>query len=449
MPVEPVIPQKRSAIDKIIQGLEVVQTVGGLKSDYEKSKLMQLQQEQAKRDLEKQQEMDANIYDPKTASNFVQASADDKRAQQGFIKTKNDKGEVDLKSFWFISPDRLAQENRLADLTEQERKTRLESQYSEGRARPADYDHNIVVYGGKNPGGGFRKAWDIVDGKKVDIWLKPMRQKTLDEGKTPLIPAFDSGGKGFKFPLITEKDLKTPEEKAGYRNAAQKLFEKGIPQEEIPYRISISDVYAYSPKKLETDRKDISVKMKDYVELMPTVRNVDRIIEGIDSDKPIKGAQELRNAQKIGTFSQVLGRIGIQDPEKIKQAAISRTSPESQRLFTALSALKSEFNKLKSGLSLTKDELAAAENALGISEFATDAQLRQGIRQFVAAIRSGMQRVESGYHDASIENYKQGRNTVTSEDPIFQRLDGNGAIVTTPVNKKDEQRNSAINFIGG
>jgi hypothetical protein len=247
------------------------------------------------------------------------------------------------------------------------------------------------------------------------------------------------------------KDLKTPEEKAGYRNAVQKLAEKGIPQNEIPYRISIEDVYAYNPKKLEADRAAISNKLKPYNELMPAIKNVDKLIGGIDGDKPIKGSADLRSALKVGMFGSLASRVGITDVEKLKQAAISKTPSESKNLWTALSGLKSDFNRLKSGLSLTASELAAAENALGVSEWADDAQLRQGIKTFLSAIKSGMQNVESGYHDASIDNYVKNSKSVTTKDPIFERLNGNPRFVGNPGPgaKEEDKRNAAINFSEG
>jgi hypothetical protein len=457
--VELIIPQKRSAIDKIMQGLQVAQAIGGIKSDYEKGKLAQLQQEQAKKDLEAQKKLESGIFTPSQAKSLYEASADDKRAQLGKIEEKGADGQSTYKDFWYITPERLKQESSVANLNETEQKTRLESQYAQGRVRPADWDHNIAVYGSKNPGGGFRQAWDIIqnpDGttKRVDVWLKPLRRQTLEDSMgvgsgSGFLPTTGPGG--VKLPLITMKDLKTPEEKAGYRNAVQKLAEKGIPQNEIPYRISIEDVYAYNPKKLEADRKDISNKLKSYNELMPAIKNVDKLIGGIDGDKPIKGSADLRSALKVGMFGSLASRVGITDVEKLKQAAISKTPSESKSLWTALSGLKSDFNRLKSGLSLTASELAAAENALGVSEWADDAQLRQGIKTFLSAIKSGMQNVEAGYHDASIDNYVKNSKSVTTKDPIFERLNGNPRFVGNPGpgSKDGDKRDAAINFTEG
>jgi hypothetical protein len=182
---------------------------------------------------------------------------------------------------------------------------------------------------------------------------------------------------------------------------------------------------------------------------MPSIREVDKVIGGLDSDKPIPGSNEMRNALKLGTLSTVTSRFGLTDPEKIKQAAISSSSNESKRLWTALSALKSDFNKLKSGMSLTASELAAAENALGVSEWASDEQLRQGIRTFVSTIKSGINNVESGYHQASIDAYKENPKSVTSDHPLFQRLDSNSSMVTSPKDKQSIERNAAIIFGGG
>jgi hypothetical protein len=449
------IPERKSALEKIAQGLSVASSIMGIKSQWEQSKVNELKMKEYEASKAKQEKLSQNIFDDQEAKNLYEASADDPRAQQGFKEIKKPTGDVELKSFWFISPERIKQQASMADLSEQERRTRLETQYSEGRLKPNDYDNNITVYGGRSPGSGFRQGWDIIqqpDGstKRVDVWIKPMRRQSLEGmGQTTdgLIPAMAPGGK--KMPLITMKDLKTPEEKAGYRNAIDAAVKKGIPAEEIPFRISIDDVYAYNPKKIERDRADIAKQMKSYNELLPTIRQVDKVIGGIDSDKPINGSQEMRNATKLGMASGLMTRFGVSDPNKLIQASISKTSPESQRLFTSLKALQSDFNKLKSGMSLTASELAAAENALGVNEWATDAQLRQGIKTFLSVIKSGVDNVESGYHQASVDAYKQSPKSLTGEHPIFQRLDSNKAVVTTPTGQNDINRNDAINFGGG
>lgn len=453
--VQPYIPEKRGAIEKVMQGLQVAQAVYGIKSAYDQSKLNDYKMKEYESEKEAQKKLSQNIFTESQAKNLYEASADDKRAQLGKIETKKPDGTIETKDFWFISPERIKQESQIADLNETERKYRLESQYAQGRVRPNDYEQNITVFGGNSPGAGFRKGWDIItnpDGstKRVELWLKPFRRQNLDNmnfGDGGIMPAGAAGGK--KIPLITLKDLKTPEEKAGYRNAIDAAIKKGIAPEDVPYNISIADVYAYNPKKIERDRAEIAKQLDPYVKLMPAVREVDKLIGGIDSDKPIQGSEELRNALRIGTFSAITTKLGWQDPAKIQQAAVSRTSPESKRLWTALSALKSDFNKLKSGLSLTKDELAAAENALGVSEWASDAQLRQGIKTFVSTLKSGLNNVETGYHQASIDAYKENPKSVTSDHPIFQRLDSNSAIVTSPKDKKSIERNAAIIFGGG
>lgn len=453
--VQPYIPEKRGAIEKIMQGLQVAQAVYGIKSSYDQNKLNEYKMKEVEAEETAKKKLSQNVFTESQAKNLYEASADDKRAQLGKVEINKPDGTVETKDLWFISPDRIKQEAQIADLNETERKYRLESQYSQGRIRPNDYEQNITVFGGNSPGQGFRKGWDIItnpDGstKRVELWLKPFRRQNLDNlsvNESGFLPAGQQGGK--KIPLITLKDLKTPEEKAGYRNAIDAAIKKGIAPEDVPYNISIADVYAYNPKKIERDRSEIATKLDPYVKLMPAIREVDKLIGGIDSDKPIKGSDELRSALKIGTISSVTSRLGITDPAKIQQAAVSRTPPESKRLWTALSALKSDFNKLKSGLSLTKDELAAAENALGISEWASDEQLRQGIRTFVSTLKGGLNNVETGYHQASIDAYKENPKSVTSDHPLFQRLDANSAIVTSPKDKKSVERNAAIIFGGG
>jgi len=440
------IPEKKSAIDKIMQGLQVAQSVYGIKSAYDQNKLREAQLKEQEQAQKEQEKLKNNVFSEQQAKGMLEADAGDKRAQLGQIEIKKQGGEPEYKPFWFISPERIKQESQLADLDEQQRRTRLETQYSDGRIRPEDYNNNITVFGGKSPGTGFRKTWDIADGKRVDIWIKPFRSKSFDMGSMPeLLPS----GATKAVPLITLKDLKTPAEKAGYRNAVFKLQEKGVSPDKIPYVITIEDVYAYNPTKIEKDRADISNKLKSYNDLMPTIKTVDQVIGGMTGDKPIPGRDQLSSALKLGMVSNLTSKFGISDPEKIKQAAVSKTSKESQRLWTALSALKSDFNKLKSGLSLTASELAAAENSLGVSEWATDEQLRQGIRNFTKVIRSGMQNVESGYHDASIDAYKKNPKSVTSDHPLFNKLDDNLPFVTNPKNTEDAKRNSAINFIGG
>lgn len=200
--VQPVIPERRGAIEKIMQGLQVAQAVYGIKSAYDQNKLNEYKLKQIEEDEKEMKRREAGEFTEAEMSNLYRVAPDTKGASVGYVQSvertpegkaiydeETGKPKTRLKQFFYIGKEPAQIQSYLDK----------QAQYT-GRIN----DMNVRARGGipkADIESGKVKNWSLTEPKDkkavksfyfdpvtqqdVPIWISPEVARAIKNGEEP------------------------------------------------------------------------------------------------------------------------------------------------------------------------------------------------------------------------------------------------------------------------
>lgn len=360
--VQPNRPEKRSAIDKIVQGLQVAQAVYGIKSTHDQYKLNQMKMAEA----ESEQRRDKGIFTQQEAEQQYRIGADSplySQAEEGTIEGTS-------QTFKYLPEKKLQKIKMTQSITDDMQKSQAEAEYRTGRVRPAEIQTAAEIVKGpsKPTGQGWIKKWDIENGKQVDVWIKP------------------NAAAGYW--LQKEKE-ELGKEKSSYEKKA-----------------------------------DLAKSFVDLSPSFSSLKTLDDRIKSDDDKAPIAGANELLTALKRKEIATLFTSGEAWQKPELVQAAIAQAGPDAQALWTDLSSFMQRILKAESGAAVTPQEAARIKEKLGVYSFSNPQTLKQGIknakREFLQIIQTKeAPLVKGGQATPDLIDFRKAPGAISSDDPLF------------------------------
>jgi hypothetical protein len=360
--IQPNRPEKRSAIEKIMQGLQVAQAVYGIKSTHDQYKLNQMRMKEA----EEEQRRDQGVFTQKEAESQYRVGADSplySQAEEGKIEGTGE-------TFKYIPEKKLQKIKIGQSITEDMQKSQLDAEYRLGRVRPTEIQTAAEISKGpaKPSGQGWIKRWDIENGKQVDVWVKP------------------NAAAGYW--LQKEKE-ELGKEKTSYEKKA-----------------------------------DIAKSFVDLAPSFSSLKTLDDRIKSDDDKAPIAGANELLSALKRKEVATLFASGEAWQKPELIQASIAQAGPEAQALWTDLSSFVQRILKAESGAAVTPQEAARIKEKLGAYAFSNPQTLKQGIknakREFMQIIQTKeAPLIKGGQATPDLIDFRKAPGAISSDDPLF------------------------------
>lgn len=358
------IPEKKSAIDKIMQGLQVAQSVYGVKSAYDQNKLNEMKM----KEVEQAKDLSEGKFTANQASQQYQVASDSpyfKDAAKGTIKETGEE-------FFYLPEEKLKKIKTVSDITEMTEKSQRKREESQGRISERDLfgaTNIIKEESGMRPPAGWEKSgwqekWDIVGGKQQKRWV-----------------------------------LSSP---AAQYFAQQERADTAADQKSLDVKIDFAKVVSpMSP-------------------VLTALKTADSKIKSDDPKAPIAGADALLSALKSKEVVGFFGNGEIWDNPALAQAVIAKAGPEAQALWTDLVGIIQKVNNAEAGLAVSKQEAAIIRDKLGAHAFSNPTTLKQGIanakREFFNALRSKEAPLVGR---KELDDYRKAPGAISSEDPFF------------------------------
>ena len=362
MAVQRVIPEKRSAVEKIMQGLQVAQAVYGVKSSYDQNKLNQMKMDE----MEQSKRRDEGQFKTKEVRDLYMVGADSPLYKETIEGTNIETGE----KFRYLPEEKLKKIKTATDITADIQKSSLEREYTTGRVRPDEIKTAVEVFKGTNKpqGQGWVKRWDIENGKQIDLWIKPSASA--------------------QYFLAQEKAQESRE---------MNEFEK---------------------------KTKFAKEVVDIAPALQALKTVDARIQSDDPKAAIVGGNELVVALKQkGVLNLFSSREAWKSPEALN-AAVANAGPEARALWQDIMGFAQRVLKAESGAAVTESEANRIFSKLGASAFSSVDNLKQGFRnaklEFMRTIQAKeLPLFEGGAPSGTLMDMRKSPGMISSDDPLF------------------------------
>lgn len=384
------IPEKKGAIDKILQGLQVAQSVYGVKSAYDQNKLNQMKMQE----VENAKRTSEGKFTTGERNQLFQIGADSQYYKDAVEAEDISTGE----KFRYLPEEKLKKIKVMQDITESDQKNILENEYRAGRLRPRERDTAVdTQIGGQKPQGtGWIQKWDITpQGKRVDIWLLP------------------SASANYQLSLERQSEAQT---------------------------------------KTETEnKKDLQ---KSYTEIGPVITSLkilDSHIKSDDEQAPIPGSDEVIAAMKNKTIAQLFSNNEIW--EKPDAVTSQLRSPEAKKFWLDFSNFVQRVRRAEAGQAVSAGEAAGVLNKVGLHAFTNTTTLKNAVNNAKAEFYSIIQSRESPFYDGQkpkkiLQDIWRAPGSISSQDPFFKKFK-NKTNIFEPEDKNDSAMDNYIKKKGG
>ncbi len=198
--VQPYIPERRSALDTISKGLQVVQSIAGIKSDYDQMKLNEKRQKLLDQEEVDKKRRDANEFTESEVANLYQVQPGTKGASVGYVQQmeRTPQGKViydvdtgqprtSLKPFHYIGKEAAQIQSYLDKQTESTAKINEMNIRARGGVPLTDITTGKVKNWSLQPKPNTVQSFynDPVSQKEVPIWISADAAKAIKSGEVP------------------------------------------------------------------------------------------------------------------------------------------------------------------------------------------------------------------------------------------------------------------------
>lgn len=379
MPVAVNAPQKRDPLAKIAQLLSIGQSVMGIKSDIEQSKIHQIQLAQA----EQADKRSKGIFSPTDAQNEFMVASDSPYIKDSAVgKIENidpNTGETSYTEFRYVPEERLKKLKISQDMTEQQQKAQLEREYTQGRISPKDIMGAVQIVRADQPpvpnakSKGWVEKWDIDagTGKQFKTWVLP-------------------GVAASYF---------ASQERAG--TEAEKTTQKA--------------------------KTDLAGSFDKIAPAITSMKILDKSLKSDDPNAPVPGADALISVLNQRAVLDLISRGDVWKDPSVLNKFVQSAGPDAQKLWQEISNYMIDVLFAKSGQAVTENEFARQMIALGAHAFTSVQALKNGLNNAKAGIHDVIKFKESPYYNngapsSIILDYRKAPGAISSEDPFFGKL---------------------------
>lgn len=416
MAVTPVIPERRGAIEKVMQGLQVASAVYGIKSAYDQNKLNEYKLEEIEKqkvkeaeDLATNKRRSEGIFTEQEKTDVLEVTPGTRGASLGYYQKmartpegkpiydpETAKPKSDLTKFYYISKDSA----NIQSLVDKNAPVLIANYEAEVRGRGgvplSDITSGKVKSYSLKPIPGSVKSFieDPMTKSRTDIWIPPMIAKSVRTGEEP--QALPKPPKGITGDLLN-----------GFYGAQ----EAGISNP------TTEQMQAFSPtfvdKKVTEFKKGIS---DNDIELHDALLNFDNQI-GIDFGKkgsdiydkklPIEGVTTAKSYLPSQGLFGVVGRTVLSDEEKRNQAAIA--------------GLTNVLLKIRSGAAISVQEAESFKQELQAARGNNDpVALRSAVGRIRDKLKASFTKNELNLPPKARQLIKDAPNVPSTYSPLFQ-----------------------------
>ena len=407
------IPEKRSGIDKIMQGLQVAQSVYGVKSAYDQNKLNEIKMQEAEKEQSAQKRREIGEFTESEVSNLYKVPAGTKGASIGYVqkieRTPQGKAIYDeetgtpktsLEQFHYIGKEPALIQSYLDKQAESTARINEMNIRARGGIPISDINSGKVKNWSLKPDPLKKQIQsfyiDPTNMQETPIWIDPITSKRIRTG--------DDGTAPKKEP---PKGI-SPSLKAGFYSA----IESGI---ENP---SIEDMEQYSPefvdKKLIEYKKgidDVDIEIKDALENIDELFGIDYYIS---QNKVSDKTQPIEGVTTSGSWLPTKGLAG-----GVGRAVIGK---EGTRNKAAITGLTNVLLKVRSGAAITQEE---AENFKAEISAAMGADDPVALRNALVRIRNKLEakaaKLELGFPAKVKETIYNDPRLLSTKSKLFQK----------------------------
>lgn len=368
------IPEKRGAIDKIMQGLQVAQSVIGLKSAYEQSKLNDLKMKEIEKEQEANKRRESGQFTESEMANLYQVSPGTKGASIGYVQKIErtpegrpiydvDTGQpkTSMQKFHYINKDSAQIQSYLDKQAESTARINDMNIRARGGVPLSDITNGRVKNWSLKPIQGTVQSFytDPVTMQEVPIWIAPEVSKSIKSG--------DTGGK----PVAPDWAKKDSELLAGWSTAINDGIANPTAQQALEH----------SPKFLNKKLTEYqNVIKEDDVNFLAAL---DRFDKEIGIDYAIKDGQIVKDKKQ--------GIAGVTDsgsylPTSGLFGAVGRTilSKEATRNQGTIAGVVNLLLQKRSGAAINESEAGRLAAELNTAAGNNDPE---AIRRVMAEIR--------------------------------------------------------------
>jgi hypothetical protein len=414
--VTPVIPERRGAIEKVMQGLQVASAVYGIKSAYDQNKLNQYKLEEVeKQKLKEQEELETKkrrsegIFTEQEKTDVLEVTPGTRGSSVGYyqqmVRTPEGKPvydpdtakpKSDLKKFHYVSKDSatiqsLVDKNAPVLIANYEAEVR-----GQGGVPLSDITSGKVKSYSLKPIPGAVKSFieDPITKARTDIWIPPQIAKSVKTGEP--VKEEPTPPKGITGDLL---------------NGWYAAREAGI---ENP---TTTQMQEYSPtfidKKVSELKKSIN---ENDIELHDALTNFDNQV-GIDFGKkegniydkklPIEGVTTASSYLPTQGLFGIAGRTVLSDESKKNQSAIS--------------GVTNVLLKIRSGAAITVQEAESFKNEIQAARGNNDpVALRNAIARVRDKLKAALTKNELGLPPKAREMLKNASDIPSTYSPLFR-----------------------------
>lgn len=297
MAVQQVIPEKRGALEKIMQGLQVAQSVVGLKSAYDQMKINDMKMKEYEKEKAQQERRKSGVFTQEEYDQMYRVPEIEDGVSIGWVDKikRNEKGgviydpstgqpETQREKFYYVDKNNALTKSYLTKNLSSQQVYDREKWKAEGGLTTEELKGFDVSF---KPKDNYAKSKirDPFTGETVPVWVRP---KSKDGEIT-------TGGMGnpLQNVKIPEWAKAKPDLKEGF---AQAVFE-GVD----PAKINPELALKYSPSEINKSVEDYKKKMAadDTINFYRAVADFDKTI-GIDAAKNQDGTTGSVNSQIAG-----------------------------------------------------------------------------------------------------------------------------------------------------
>lgn len=416
MAVTPVIPERRSAIEKVMQGLQVASAVYGIKSAYDQNKLNQYKLDEIeKQKLKEQEDLATNkrrsegIFTEQEKTDVLEVAPGTRGSSLGYYQKmartpegkpvydpETAKPKSDLTKFYYISKDSaniqsLVDKNAPVLIANYEAEVR-----GSGGVPLSDITSGKVKSYSLKPIPGSVKSFieDPMTKSRTDIWIPPMIAKSVKTGEP------------------VKEEPKPPKGISGdLLNGWYAARESGI---ENP---TTTQMQEYSPTFVDRKVSELKKSISDEdIELHDALMNFDNQI-GIDFGKkdgniydkklPVEGVTTAKSYLPSQGLFGIVGRTALSDEEKRNQAAIA--------------GITNVLLKIRSGAAISVQEAESFKNEIQAARGNNDpVALRNAIARVRDKLKATFTKNELGLPPKAREMLKNTPNVPSTYSPLFQ-----------------------------
>lgn len=381
--------QQSDGLGQLAKVLGIISSAYGIKTDYERSKLLDEQMKHAARQNEISDLNKQGIYTPDQERDFIHFNEPVPGSRELIfqrVKRNDDlspvtdetgKPVIEQYKSNAISKETaealgLMTKNEIANIQYNEALIR-----SQNGIPPADL-LNYDIEKEQKPG--FQEKWTPINGEHVKIWA---RKKGY---KPPLM-----GGKP-----VSQRDIK------GYENAIAAGIENPTAQ----------DIFDWDPKNLNNDVLKLKTDMtgNSIPETVDILSQIDHMIGngGIDGQGPIPG---IGPEYSYGNLPLVGGLL-----------TSYKMDPKAREIRQTVGRLRDALIKKQAGGNVTDNEWKRAAESLAAGAFTKPEDLRNALKTTRSLIYREISSKEAGYSGAARETYQSRNGSIHSQLPIFRML---------------------------